>query len=106
MNECIRDDSPYALRYDEKLTKSEVVVFAYHLFKKMTWKEQQKWMKCEERDGKERGNFVKISVSLLPIGYRCLLTEEPKTGDLRAALYSLLRNKKFWAIVGIASIKQ
>lgn len=100
LNECIDRKGSYFLRYNEKLTRSEVVVFAYHLFQKMTWKEQQKFIKCEEKEGKRRGNFKKISVGFSQIGYLCSVTERPKIGELRAAIYSLLRDEKFLRLVG------
>jgi hypothetical protein len=83
----------YGAKYHpEKLTRSEVVIFAYHLFKRATWKEQQKSLKDE---GKKRGSFKKISISFSNIGYRCPMIDKPETKELRAALYYVLNSKKF-----------
>ncbi len=86
----------YASKYSEKLTRSEVVVFAYHLFKRATWKEQQKSLKAES---KKRGNFKKISISFSNMGYRCPMVDKPETKELRAALYFVLNSKRFNGLV-------
>lgn len=57
----------YHTKYGEKTTKSEVIVFAYYLFRRKKGLEQQKLMRCERLDGK--GGFKKISISFLWPGY-------------------------------------
>ncbi len=85
----------YTSKYSEKLTRSEVAVFAYHLFKRATWKEQQKSLRCVKEDSQKRGSFKKISISFSNMGYRCPMVDKPKTKELRAALYFVLNSKKF-----------
>jgi hypothetical protein len=51
----------YHMKYGEKLTKSEVIVFAYHLFRRKKGLEQQKLLRCERLDSK--GRLKKISIS-------------------------------------------
>jgi hypothetical protein len=53
----------YHKKYDDKTTKSEVIVFAYYLFRRKKGLEQQKLVRCERLDGK--GGFKKISISFL-----------------------------------------
>ena len=90
----------YTSKYSEKLTRSEVIVFAYYLFKRATWKEQQKSLRCEKEEGKKRGNFKKMSIAFSNMGYRVPIVDKPKTEELRAALYYVLNSKKFNDLVG------
>jgi hypothetical protein len=57
----------YHMRYGEKITKSEVIVFAYYLFRHKKGLEQQKLLRCERLDGK--GRLKKISISFSWPGY-------------------------------------
>lgn len=75
----------YTEKYDEKLKRSEVVVFAYHLFKHMRGLEQRKILKQESLEGKKRGRFKKISVSFLSPFYANL--KGLKLGPSRKVLY-------------------
>ena len=89
----------YTAKYSEKLTRSEVVVFAYHLFKRATWKEQQQFLRCQKEEGKKKGGFKKVSISFSNMGYRCPIVDKPKTEELRAALYFVLNSKRFNGLV-------
>jgi hypothetical protein len=86
----------YNRKYHEKLRKSEVFHFAYFsLFKHMKGLKQKKYLRCEKIEGKQRGCFKKISISL-PYSTK----GEPKISDLRAALYYLLRSQQLEAFLG------
>jgi hypothetical protein len=91
----------YRIKYSEKLTKSEIVALAYHLFKRMGLRRQEVARIREKKEGKGRGRSKKISVSFSYESKNYWETHEPSPTELRAALYSLLRSKKFWALVGI-----
>lgn len=51
----------------EKITKSEVIVFAYHLFRRKKGLEQRKLLRCERLDS--NGRLKKISISFSWPGY-------------------------------------
>ena len=86
----------YNRKFHEKLRKSEVFYFAYFsLFKHMKGLKQKKYLRCEKIDGKQRGCFKKISIS-----WPYSTKGEPEIGDLRAALYCLLRSQRLEALIG------
>ena len=91
----------YKVKYSEKVTKSEIVALAYHLFKRMGLRRQEVARIREKKEGKSRGGSKKISVSFSYAGRNYWEKHEPSPTELRAALYSLLRSKKFWALAGI-----
>lgn len=89
----------YALKYDEKLTKSEIVELAYHLFKRMGKGRQLKILEQEKKESRKRGKFKKISVSISFEGKYHWEEHIPVRKELRAALYSLLKSEKFSDLV-------
>jgi hypothetical protein len=93
----------YKAKYDEKLTRSEIVALAYHLFKRRGKHRQQVALNREKKEGKSRGRSKKISVSFSYEGRNYWEEYEPSPTDLRAALYSLLKSKRFWALVDVNS---
>ncbi len=93
----------YEKKYSEKVTRSEIVALAYHLFKRMRLSHQEEAKIRERREGKERGRGKKISVSFSYEGKLHWKKHNPPLGSLRAALHSVLGSNKFWGLVGLNS---
>lgn len=90
----------YGLKYDEKLTKSEIVELAYHLFKQKGKGRQLKILEQEKKESRKRGKFKKISVSISFEGKYHWKEYIPVRKELRAAQYSLLKSEKFGDLAG------
>ncbi len=92
----------YARKYSEKITKSEIVVLAYHLFKHKSERERNQILLVEKRKGKSRGYLKKISFSFSDIGYYPQKIK-PRHRELKAAVYHLLGEKKWESLIDTKS---